>query len=142
AFPDRIEGGIRIDLAKHLPLAAGLGGGSADAAAALRLLNRIWHLGPATGQLIELGAIPGADVPACVLSRPARIEGVGDRVMPLATLPDIPVVLVNPGVAVPTAEVFSRLRNPERAPLPPIPRRFSSITELVSWLRRTRNDLF
>ncbi|MBN9020528.1 MAG: 4-(cytidine 5'-diphospho)-2-C-methyl-D-erythritol kinase, partial [Rhizobiales bacterium] len=107
-FPDRIDGGVRLDLAKNLPLAAGIGGGSADAAATLRLLNRIWRLGLTTEQMIDLGASLGADVPACVLSRPARIEGIGDRVTPVTTLPEMPVVLLNPGVAVPTADVFRR----------------------------------
>jgi 4-diphosphocytidyl-2-C-methyl-D-erythritol kinase len=141
-FPERIDGGVRLDLTKNLPLAAGIGGGSADAAAALRLLNRIWQLGLTTGQMIELGASLGADVPACVLSRAARIEGVGDRVTPVAILPEMPVVLVNPGVAVSTIDVFRRLRSPDRQPLPPLPDRPVSIMELVFWLRRTRNDLF
>jgi len=141
-YPDRIEGGVRLDLVKHLPLAAGIGGGSADAAATLRLLNRIWGLGLSLGHLTELGASLGADVPACVLSRPARIEGIGERVTPLATLPEMPVVLVNPGVPVPTSEVFRRLRAADRMPLPPLPARPVSVMELVFWLRRTRNDLF
>ena len=141
-FPDRIDGGVRLDLAKNLPLAAGIGGGSADAAATLRLLNRIWRLGLTTEQMIDLGASLGADVPACVLSRPARIEGIGDRVTPVTTLPEMPVVLLNPGVAVPTADVFRRLRNVSRPPLPPLPTRPVSVMELVFWLRRTRNDLF
>ncbi len=141
-FPDRVAGGVRLDLVKQLPLAAGIGGGSADAAATLRLLNRIWRLGLSTEQMIDLGASLGADVPACVLSRPARIEGIGERVTPVAILPEMPVVLVNPGVAVQTVEVFRRLRNPEKPALPPLPDRPVSIMELVFWLRRTRNDLF
>jgi 4-diphosphocytidyl-2-C-methyl-D-erythritol kinase len=141
-FPDRVPGGIRIDLDKRLPIAAGIGGGSADAAATLRLLNRVWRLGLDTGQLVELGASLGADVPVCVLSRPTRIEGIGDRLTPVATLPAMPVILLNPGVAVPTAEVFRRLRNPDRPALPALPTGPLSITDLVTWLRRTRNDLF
>ena len=142
AFPERVQDGIRLDLVKRLPIAAGIGGGSADAAATLRLLNRVWRLGLSTDQLVELGASLGADVPVCVLSRPARIEGTGGRLTPVGTLPEMPVVLVNPGVAVPTAEVFRRLRNPDKTPLPPLPTRPVSIMELVFWLRRTRNDLF
>ncbi len=142
AFPEHVQDGVRLDLVKRLPIAGGIGGGSADAAATLRLLNRVWRLGLGTGQLVELGASLGADVPVCVLSRPARIEGTGDRLTPVGTLPEMPVVLVNPGVAVPTAEVFRRLRNPDKTPLPPLPTRPLSIMELVFWLRRTRNDLF
>lgn len=142
AFPDRIQDGIRLDLDKRLPIAAGIGGGSADAAATLRLLNRVWRLGLSTEQLAELGGSLGADVPVCVLSRPTRIEGIGERLTAVGTLPEMPVVLVNPGVAVQTAEVFRRLRNPDKSPLPPLPTRPVSAMELVFWLRRTRNDLF
>jgi 4-diphosphocytidyl-2-C-methyl-D-erythritol kinase len=141
-FPDRVPGGIRIDLTKNLPVAAGIGGGSADAAATLRLLNRIWRLGLTLSQLAELGASLGADVPVCVFSRPARMEGIGEQVTPVATLPAMPVVLVNPGVAVETGAIFRRLKPAERSPLPPMPERFMSLMELVFWLRKTRNDLF
>lgn len=142
AFPDRVPGGVRLDLTKNLPVAAGIGGGSADAAATLRLLNRIWRLGLTIPELAELGASLGADVPACVFSRPARMEGVGDLVTPVTTIPAMPVVLVNPGVAVETGEIFRRLRPAERPPLPPMPEQFVSVMELVFWLRKTRNDLF
>jgi 4-diphosphocytidyl-2-C-methyl-D-erythritol kinase len=140
AYPDRVQEGIRIDLAKHLPIAAGIGGGSADAAATLRLLNRIWQLGLSTGQLIDLGASLGADVPVCVLSRPARIEAPATA-SPVTTLPRCRSCSSIP-VAVSTAEVFRNLRNPDKTPLPPLPTRFVSVMELVFWLRRTRNDLF
>jgi 4-diphosphocytidyl-2-C-methyl-D-erythritol kinase len=141
SFPDRAPAGIRLELAKNLPLAAGIGGGSADAAAALRLLNRTWQVGLTMEQLIELGAHIGADVPACVLSRPALVEGIGEHVTPVA-LPEIPLVLVNPGVAVATPDVFRRLRSANKSPLPPLPAGFASIMEVVLWLRKTRNDLF
>ena len=142
AFPDKVADGIRIDLDKHLPVAAGIGGGSADAAATLRLLNRVWGLGLDTAQLAGLGLNLGADVPVCVVSRPTRVEGIGDRLTPVSILPEVPMVLVNPGIAVATADVFRRLRNPDRPALPALPDRPISITELVTWLRRTRNDLF
>jgi 4-diphosphocytidyl-2-C-methyl-D-erythritol kinase len=142
AFPDRIPGGIRLDLTKNLPVAAGIGGGSADAAATLRLLNRIWRLGLTIPQLAGLGASLGADVPVCVYSRPARMEGAGERVTPVTTIPAMPLVLVNPGVAVETSAIFRRLKPAERPPLPPMPERLMSLMELVFWLRKTRNDLF
>ena len=142
AYPERINGGIRIDLAKVLPTAAGIGGGSADAAATLRLLNRIWDLRLSTAQLAEIGADLGADVPVCVLSRPAQIEGIGDRVTPVPSIPAMPILLVNPGVPVATEEVFRRLAPAERSPLPPLPSFFASPMDLVLWLRGTRNDLF
>ncbi len=142
AFPDRVPGGVRIDLTKNLPIAAGIGGGSADAAATLRLLNRIWRLGLTMPQLAELGASLGADVPVCVFSRPARMQGIGERVTPVVTIPAMPVVLVNPGVAVETGAIFRRLKPAERSPLPSMPERAMSPMELVFWLRKTRNDLF
>jgi 4-diphosphocytidyl-2-C-methyl-D-erythritol kinase len=141
-FPDRVPGGVRIDLTKSLPVAAGIGGGSADAAATLRLLNRIWRLGLTLPQLAELGGSLGADVPVCIFSRPARMEGIGEQLTPVATIPAMPVVLVNPGVAVETGAVFQRLKPAERSPLPPMPGQPMSLMELVFWLRKTRNDLF
>src|SRR5690606_2037257 len=96
-----------------------------------------------TEQLAGLGANIGADVPVCVLSRPSRIEGVGERLTPLSGIPALPMVLINPGVAVPTGDVFRRIRNPTRPRLPALPEDgFATIAELVAWLRRTRNDLF
>ena len=70
------------------------------------------------------------------------MEGIGERVTPVATIPAMPVVLVNPGVAVETGAVFRRLKPAERSPLPPMPERSMSLMELVFWLRKTRNDLF
>jgi 4-diphosphocytidyl-2-C-methyl-D-erythritol kinase len=96
-------------LDKRLPVAAGLGGGSADAAAALRML----------GGGAEIAARLGADVPACLLSRPARGEGRGDRIAPAAIpgLSGTPVLLVNPGVPLSTAAVFRAWDGIDRGPL-------------------------
>ena len=103
AFPDRSTGGVRLHLDKQLPIAAGLGGGSADAAAALRLLNRTWQLGLTDGELARLGLSLGADVPVCLASRPSRMRGIGEEVSPVAGIPPMPIVLVNPGISVSTA---------------------------------------
>jgi len=100
-----LTAGARLTLVKNLPVASGLGGGSADAAAALRLLNRLWGLDWPLDRVSAIGARLGADVPVCVHSRPMRGEGVGERLRPI-TLPPQPLVLVNPGVAVSTAAVF------------------------------------
>ncbi len=142
AFPDRIRGGVRLHLTKVLPVAAGIGGGSADAAAALRLLDRVWRLGLSPAELARLGAGFGADVPVCVHGRPSRMEGIGERVTPLEAIPALPMVLLNPGVAVDTGAVFRRLAPAPRAPLPPMPSRFASPAKLASWLREARNDLY
>jgi 4-diphosphocytidyl-2-C-methyl-D-erythritol kinase len=97
--------GARLRLAKRLPVASGLGGGSSDAAATLRLLDRAWGLGWSRARLAELGAGLGADVPACVHARPLRGAGRGERLEPVA-FAGAWAVLANPGVPVPTGAVF------------------------------------
>lgn len=102
-----VVAGAALRLEKHIPVAAGLGGGSADAAAALRLLNRFWGIGWPVEKLVDLAAQLGSDVPACVASQTCFGEGRGERLgnWPV-TLAETPVLLVNPGVAVPTGPVF------------------------------------
>ncbi len=96
--------GARMRLEKRLPVASGIGGGSADAAAALRLLARLWQV-----REIDLAAIAaplGADVPACLIGRPVRMEGVGEVLSPAPHLPRFGMALVNPGVPLATGAVF------------------------------------
>jgi 4-diphosphocytidyl-2-C-methyl-D-erythritol kinase len=95
-------------LDKVLPVAAGIGGGSADGAAALRLLARANKLGLDDPRLIEVAQLTGADVPVCLSSRACVMTGVGETLLPLA-LPKMPCVLVNPRVAVATKDVFAAL---------------------------------
>lgn len=95
-------------LDKHLPVAAGIGGGSADAAAGLRLLARANDLAVDDPRLIEAACLTGADVPVCVSSKPCVITGVGEKLSPLA-LPLMPAVMVNPRVLVATKDVFTAL---------------------------------
>lgn len=112
------EAGAALRLDKRLPPASGLGGGSADAAAALRLLNRLWKLDLPDSRLAEIGRGLGADVPACVRSQAARGEGRGDELQPLELgLSGRPVLIVNPRVELPTAEVFARWDGTDRGPL-------------------------
>ncbi|QLC24333.1 4-(cytidine 5'-diphospho)-2-C-methyl-D-erythritol kinase [Parasphingopyxis algicola] len=103
------EAGARIRLTKNLPIASGIGGGSADAAATLRLLTRLWDLPADDPSLAAIAARLGADVPACLLSRTCRGDGKGDDLVPveLADTAGSAVLLVNPGVAVPTGPVFA-----------------------------------
>jgi 4-diphosphocytidyl-2-C-methyl-D-erythritol kinase len=111
--------GARLTLDKHLPVASGIGGGSADAAAALRLLARWWETGAHEDDLLALAAPLGADVPACLLSRSARGTGRGDALEPLADegLSGRPILLVNPLLPVPTALVFQGWDGVDRGPL-------------------------
>lgn len=104
-------------LEKHIPVAAGLGGGSADAGAALRLLNRLAGHPLGEAELEQLGATLGADVPACVRCRPALGTGAGEALVDVSTLPPMGVLLVNPGVAVPTGPVFRAWDGHDRGPL-------------------------
>ena len=99
-------------LRKRLPVAAGLGGGSADAAAALRLLARANRLKPDDPRLIDAARATGADVPVCLDPRARRMRGIGDVLSLPLPLPRLAAVLVNPGVSVPTREVFATLRAP------------------------------
>ena len=114
-----VTAGAALTLDKRLPVASGIGGGSADAAATLRLLARWWELDPGEEALIEIGADLGADVPACVLSRTVRGDGRGDRLHPVAKLATaaLPALLVNPCVPVSTAAVFKRWDGLDQGPL-------------------------
>ncbi|MGB0749479.1 MAG: 4-(cytidine 5'-diphospho)-2-C-methyl-D-erythritol kinase [Magnetospiraceae bacterium] len=99
--------GAAITLEKHLPIAAGIGGGSADAAAALRVLTRLWHLNLSPERMRELALGLGADVPVCLESRPRFMGGIGERLTATPTLPPCWLVLVNPGVRLSTPMVFA-----------------------------------
>lgn len=108
--------GASLVLDKQLPVASGMGGGSADAAAALRVLNDLWDLGFSTRQLAEIGSVVGADVPACVWSRPLVMEGIGDQIRVLPAWPDLDAIIIHPGVPVATPDVFRALdQTPDRA---------------------------
>lgn len=123
AFRDALGGkrGAAICLTKRLPVAAGLGGGSADAAAVLRLLNRLWNAGWSPEQLAALGATLGADVAACVHSRTMFGRGRGELLTPVddSEFAGRPLLLVNPGAAVPTGPVFAGWDGVDRGPLDP-----------------------
>ena len=129
-------GTAEITLIKRLPLASGIGGGSADAAAALRALSALWNvpLPP-----VETCAALGADVPVCLASVFSRMSGIGDKIAPLGDAPDLDIVLINPGVAVPTPAIFKGLSSKDNAPLSPVPA--SGAERWLDWLQDQRNDL-
>lgn len=129
----------RLVLEKNLPVSSGIGGGSADAAAALRLLCRFWDLDP--GVLDGLGEALGADVPVCLAGRPALMAGIGERLAPAPRLPEVGIVLINPGVAVSTPQVF-RVRDGGFSRAADWPEQgWTDAAGLVATLRDTRNDL-
>lgn len=129
-----------LTLWKALPIASGIGGGSADAAATLRLLHRkAGHPLPDAPAVLALGA----DVPVCLSGEPVRMRGVGEDLSPLPTLPPFWLVLVNPRVPVATPQVFAALVQKENPPVPDLPgSALVSARAFADWLAtHTRNDL-
>jgi 4-diphosphocytidyl-2-C-methyl-D-erythritol kinase len=122
---------LSIRLTKHLPAAAGIGGGSSDAAAVARALGAT-----DPGPLRALGA----DVPLCLTPRPWRSRGTGEDLTPVA-LPPLPAVLVNPRVAVPTGPVFAGLSRRDNPPLPDALPALPDAATAIAWLATQRNDL-
>ena len=135
--------GARITLVKHLPVAAGIGGGSADAGASLRLLNAFWEGPEDPAHLLMLAEKLGGDVPACLASQPVLMRGEGERLHPVGLPAPVPALLVNPGIACPTGPVFQAFdaagggadfaeENPPE---------FGSLGALFDWLEMVYNDL-
>jgi 4-diphosphocytidyl-2-C-methyl-D-erythritol kinase len=134
--------GAAIRLEKALPVAGGIGGGSADAAATLRALMRLWGFRPSEGALARLALSLGADVPVCLAApRPALMGGVGEVLRRAPPMPEVWLALANPGVPVATAEVFRRLeRRDGRAAEPPAAG-FRDARALAGWLAWQSNML-
>ncbi|HEY1632192.1 MAG TPA: 4-(cytidine 5'-diphospho)-2-C-methyl-D-erythritol kinase [Rhizomicrobium sp.] len=134
-----IEPRARIALTKNLPLASGLGGGSADAAAALRGLVKLWKADIGEAALHRIALSLGADVPVCLYGKPVRMEGIGERLTEVHGVAPLDIVLVNPGVRVATADVFARLdtRTGTDNPMPA----FHGRDSLIGYLDRSCNDL-
>jgi 4-diphosphocytidyl-2-C-methyl-D-erythritol kinase len=131
---------VHIHLEKNLPLSAGIGGGSADAAATMTALNDLWALGLSKAELMALGLPLGADVPMCLAGDPLIASGIGDIIEPVIRLPDISLLLVNPGVAVSTPQSFKALASKDNPPLLEF-LSFGSQGDLLAYLASTRNDL-
>lgn len=127
-------------LDKTLPVASGIGGGSADAAAALRALARLWGVNPSDRLIFEVAATLGADVPACVASRSCYFAGIGEVLEEAPALPETHVVLANPGVPVPTPAVFKARSGPFSAPAR-LERTPADAADLAAALAERRNDL-
>lgn len=131
---------VVIRLEKNLPVASGVGGGSSDAAAVLRGLTQAWRLDIDDAELARIGLSLGADVPMCLAAKPLIARGVGDELSIVPDFPALGLVLVNPGTAVSTAEVFAALARRDNDGLPPLPRTFD-FHSVRNWLEITRNDL-
>lgn len=129
--------GARLTLTKNLPVASGIGGGSADAAAALRALTRLWGLDAALAR--RVAPTLGADVPVCLAGRPSIMRGIGNDLSPAPALPPFGLLLVNPGVALETRAVFAARRGAFSAAIAPPP--LPDAAALASVLRDAGNDL-
>lgn len=131
--------GAAITLEKRLPIASGIGGGSADAAATIHALCGLWGLPlPGKADVLKLGA----DVPVCLDGRALRMTGVGEVLLPLAhPLPAAWLVLANPGVSQPTPAVFKALERRDHAPMPRDLPRLAGVADLAAFLQMMRNDL-
>ncbi len=104
-----IKKGLQVKIHKEIPVAAGLGGGSTDSAAALRAVNRLWNLGLSLEELARLGAEIGSDVPYCVYGQTSLVEGFGEKVTPIAPMPQCWVVVVKPRMSVSTRTIFAKI---------------------------------
>ncbi len=143
-----VKEGAEIRLVKRLPVAAGIGGGSADAAAALKALTRLWRLDLGQTELLDLALRLGADVPVCLYGRAAFVGGAGEEITPAPTLPEVSAVLVNPARPLATADVFAARRGPYSRPLliagriaGRIAGAVADVTGLAAQLAPLRNDL-
>ena len=134
-----VKAGAQLTLDKQLPVAAGLGGGSSDAAAALRLLLDLWRASPEPRDLDRLALSLGADLPVCLRGRPAVMTGIGEQVAPTA-LPPAFLVLANPRIALSTPRVFAALAG-RFSPPPPAWAPPSDLAGLVAALAARSNDL-
>lgn len=139
--------GASFLLTKRLPVASGIGGGSADAAAAFRGLMVFWSGGDVDFRGYDIRSTPmgeklsslGADIPMCLRSTPVRATGIGDDLQPVP-VPQVPAVLVNPRVGVATPDVFKALKEKNNPEMPDVPR-FRGLFHFVEWLQEQRNDL-
>jgi len=129
-----------LSLTKRLPIASGIGGGSADGAAALRALCALWKIAPSEAELAQIGLAIGADLPVCLRGRPTQMSGIGEQLADAPPLPPAWLLLVNPGVALATPPVFKARTGPfsQAAPLTEAP---ATAEALATALKQRRNDL-
>lgn len=152
ARPDQHQP-LAIELVKNLPIAAGIGGGSSDAAATLAAMSALLDLHFPQAELDAIGLKLGADVPMCLHSQtsgtPLFARGIGEAIVPVADIPALPVVMINDGTGISTPAVFRALEKRDNAPLAPLSPldlrphcdTGGDIASLCDYLSRTRNDL-
>ena len=130
---------LDISLIKNLPVASGIGGGSADAAATLAAVSKLLDVPhPSKEQILSLGA----DVPVCMNTKAVRMRGIGEEISNIPTLPPLYIVLVNPGVGVPTPAIFKALQDKNNSALSNYPADgWLTPSDVFDWLKQNRNDL-
>ena len=133
----KISLGASIILKKNLPVSAGLGGGSSDAAATFWGLVVLWKINLNLQELIDLSCefCLGADIPVCLTKKPALIKGIGEKIQTLDCFSSLPILLVNPGVPISTKEIFSQVTIPEKCPI------WEPSKSIIESLNYCRNDL-
>lgn len=138
-YPESITG--HFNLIKNIPVAAGLGGGSSDAASALRLLAKANGIAINQSALHNISEKLGADVPVCLSAKARFMTGIGEKLGEELDLPELYAVLVNPGYAVATADVFKALAAPACAAICPQAQGFNIKANFIAWLKTQKNDL-
>jgi 4-diphosphocytidyl-2-C-methyl-D-erythritol kinase len=129
------DGKAHINLIKNLPVEAGLGGGSADAAATLRSLSKLWNI-----QIPKTPEVLGADVPICLLKETAIVQGIGEKITPISIPSNLHIVLIKPNIGLSTAKVFNNLKNKHNEKMCTF-KGTDSIEEFANYLNKLRNDL-
>ncbi len=132
---------VKITLKKSLPLAAGIGGGSSDAASTIWGLQELWELKRDEEYLLPLMTNLGADVPACLNSTPVIMRGIGDILTAAPNMPEVAVLLVNPMINCPTRDVFIHYHGHFKSDVQ-IPNHFTDLYDLIAFLNNTENDLY
>ncbi len=135
-----ITQGASLHLYKHLPVASGIGGGSADAATTAKLLNSLWNLGFDEAELAHLLLPLGADIPVCLTQKPVHMSGIGEIISPIAPMPALGVVLVNPLLQLSTATVFRLYDALGKWDDPlPLPTPASAVATAQGWVNFLKN---
>ena len=130
----------KITLNKKIPMGAGLGGGSSNAAATIKALLQFWNAQLEAVQLSELLINLGADVPSCYMAQAGYFEGIGEQVKPVSNAPPLHAVLGNPNKHSATENIFKSFKNPHKTSIP-LPNEFQSADKLIEFLKTTENDL-
>ncbi len=140
-YPKSLPKGLSFVLEKNLPIASGIGGGSADCAATLRVLARFSKYDISNDDLLNLARVLGADVSACLFSKVLKMQGFGEKITLIDSLPSTYILLVNPLEEVSTKQIFENLKRIDNDVLPEIKQGFSNVEQLTNYLLTTRNDL-